>query len=84
MVVDRLEGMTRLAKETRTVLRATADWQLYKKRREMYGRVLDWHTLEGPFVVKRSGRYYCFFSGGNWQNGSYGVSYAVAAPPLGP
>ncbi len=84
LVVDRLEGMTRLVGETRTVLRATADWQLYKRQRKMYGRTLDWYTLEGPFVVKRFGRYYCFFSGGNWQNESYGVSYAVAPHPLGP
>ena len=83
LVVDRLSGMTELAGEVRTVLRATADWQLFLRQREMYGRVMDWHTLEGPFVVKRAGRYYCFFSGGNWQNESYGVSYAVAEHPLG-
>lgn len=84
LAVDRLLGMTGLAGEERTVLRAGADWQLYARRREMYGRVLDWHTLEGPFVVKRSGRYYLLYSGGNWQDESYGISYAVADHPLGP
>ena len=82
--VAKLEGMTRLAPEAHTVLRASQDWQLYARDRRMYGRVLDWYTLEGPFVVKRGGRYYCFYSGGAWTNLSYGVSYAVADHPLGP
>lgn len=84
LVVDRLRSMTRLEGAPRTVLRASADWQIYQRQRPMYGGVHDWHTLEGPFVVKRGGRYYCFFSGGNWQEASYGVSYAVADHPLGP
>jgi GH43 family beta-xylosidase len=50
----------------------------------MYGGVYDWHTLEGPCVVKRNGRYYCFYSGGNWAEPGYAVSYAVADAPLGP
>jgi hypothetical protein len=33
----------------------------------MYGRTWDWYTVEGPFVVKRQGRYYLFFSGGAWR-----------------
>lgn len=82
--VAKLEEMTRLSPNAQTVLRATQDWQLYAPQREMYGQVLDWYTLEGPFVVKRGGRYYCFYSGGAWTNRSYGVSYAVADHPLGP
>jgi GH43 family beta-xylosidase len=66
------------------VLRASADWQLYRRRREMYGAVYDWHTVEGPCVVKRDGRYWCFYSGGAWREPTYGVSYAVADSPLGP
>ena len=42
------------------------------------------YTVEGPFVRKRRGRYYCFFSGGAWRETSYGVTYAVAEHPLGP
>jgi hypothetical protein len=34
--------------------------------------------VEGPFVLKRKGRYYQMFSGGNWQNVTYGVSYATS------
>lgn len=82
--VDRLVGMTRLAGQPRTVLRASGDWQIFLRQRPMYGGVYDWHTLEGPFVVRRGGLYYCFYSGGNWQNLTYGVSYAVAEHPLGP
>ncbi len=82
--VAKLETMTRLSDESLTVLRASHDWQLYARSREMYGHTLDWHTLEGPFVVKRAGRYYCFYSGGAWTEPNYGVSYAVADHPLGP
>lgn len=84
LVVDRLPEMTRLAGSARTVLRASADWQLFERRREIYGGTYDWHTLEGPFVVRRGGRYICFYSGGRWENESYGVAYAVAEHPLGP
>ena len=84
IVVDRLIDMRRLAGDPVPVLRASADWQMYQARRRMYGGVYDWHTLEGPFVVKRDGRYWCLYSGGAWTNETYGVSYAVADTPLGP
>ena len=42
------------------------------------------NCLEGPFVVYRDGRYYCLYSGGNWQTEDYGVGFAVAEDPLGP
>src|SRR5204862_6333057 len=63
LAVRPMEGMTKLAGEERTVLRARHDWTLFKAHREMYGRVWDWHTLEGPFVIRRNGRYYCLYSG---------------------
>ncbi|WP_221089783.1 glycoside hydrolase family 43 protein [Deinococcus aquaedulcis] len=67
-----------------TVLRPSADWQLYSRQRPMYGQVYDWHTLEGPFVVFRFGQYHCFYSGGAWTSATYGVGHAVADHPLGP
>jgi GH43 family beta-xylosidase len=79
LTVAKLENMMRLSGESITVLRASQDWQLYARDREMYGR-----RLEGPFVVKRGGRYYCFYSGGAWPEPNYGVSFAVADHPLGP
>ena len=84
IVVDRLVGMTRLAGERRTVVRPHAEWQLYERQREWYGRVWDWYTVEGPFVRKHDGRYYCLYSGGAWKEPNYGVSYAVADHPMGP
>jgi beta-xylosidase len=84
LVVHELETMTRLAPRGATVLRAHHDWQLFAKNRSMYGRTLDWYTLEGPFVLRRGGRYYCFYSGGCWKNDTYGVDYGVAESVLGP
>ena len=36
-------------------------------RDAIYNTVFDWHTLEGPFVRKRAGHYWLFYSGGSWQ-----------------
>lgn len=84
LVVDRLVDMQHLQGEPVPVLSASADWQLFLRRRSMYGSVYDWYTLEGPFVVKRLGRYWCLYSGGAWTGPGYGVSYAVSDSPLGP
>lgn len=84
VVVDRLAGMTRLAGQERVVARARHDWQRFVADRVMYGGVYDWHTLEGPCVRKRNGRYYCMFSAGRWENETYGVDFAVADHVLGP
>ena len=84
LVVDRLERMDRAVGEPCVVVRARSDWQRFMADRPMYGGVHDWHTLEGPCVVKHDGRYYCFYSGGRWENESYGVDYAVADHVLGP
>ncbi len=84
VVVDRLATMTRLAGQAQVAVPATGDWQLFLAQRTMYGQVYDWHTVEGPFVREREGRYYCLYSGGNWEQLTYGVSYAVADHPLGP
>ncbi len=81
---DRMLDMTTLEGNPRTLLRASDDWQIFERGRERYGVVGDWHTLEGPFVRRRGDRYYLFYSGGNWQGETYGVSYAVADDPLGP
>ena len=35
-------------------------------------------------MVRRQGRYYCFFSGSAWFTEFYGVDYAVADRVLGP
>lgn len=83
LVVRELIEMTRLADDERIVARARCNWQRFSRNRPMYGRLFDWHTLEGPFVVKNRGQYYCFFSGGCWQTDTYGVDYVVADSVLG-
>ena len=86
LAVDRLVGMTRLAGECRTVLRARHAWTLYEADRRMpvYGETFDWHTIEGAYVRRHRGRYYCFYSGSNYQTARYGVDYAVADRVTGP
>jgi GH43 family beta-xylosidase len=74
---DQMLGLFTLAGEPRPVTRAAHDWQVYDPNRAEKGGV-RWHTIEGSFVLKHKGLYYQMFSGGNWQNVSYGVSYAIS------
>lgn len=75
-VVDRMLDFFRLEQRPHAVTRARYDWQVYDPARKEKGGV-RWHTVEGAFVLKRKGIYYEMFSGGNWQNITYGVSFAV-------
>ena len=83
LAVAPLEGMTQLGPIVE-VLKPYADWQIYERSREMHGAIYDWHTLEGPSVVRRRGRYWLTHSGGAWTGEGYAVSWAVAESPLGP
>jgi beta-xylosidase len=86
IVVDRLIDMTKLARDCKVVVRAKHDWTLYEANRRMdvYDNTFNWHTIEGPCVVKHKGKYYCFYSGSNWQSDHYGADYVVADKPMGP
>jgi beta-xylosidase len=84
LVARRMKSMTELEDEETIILRASADWQLFQANRLMYGKTWNWHTLEGPFVRKHDGRYYCFYSGGRWETETYGVDYGIAENILGP
>ncbi|AHG88022.1 glycoside hydrolase family 43 [Gemmatirosa kalamazoonensis] len=86
LAADRLVGMTKLAGECRTILRARYPWTLYEAHRRMnvYDATFDWHTIEAPYVRRHGGKYYLFYSGSNWQTPNYGVDYAVADHVLGP
>ena len=75
-VVDRMIDWKTLAGKPRPVSRAKYEWQVYDPARKEKGGV-RWHTVEGPAVLKHKGKYFEMFSGGNWQNMSYGVSFAV-------
>jgi GH43 family beta-xylosidase len=76
-VCDRMLDPLTLEGLPRPVTRPKFDWQVFDPHRVEKGGV-RWHTVEGPFVLKHKDRYYQMFSGGNWQNASYGVSFAVA------
>ncbi|MBV9240520.1 MAG: glycoside hydrolase family 43 protein, partial [Acidobacteria bacterium] len=76
-VIDKMQSWTKLEGKPRPVTRAKFDWQVYDPERKEKGGV-RWHTVEGPAVIERKGVYFEMFSGGNWQNSSYGVSFAVS------
>lgn len=84
-VVELNDDMISWKGEPRTVVRASADWQIFERNRTIYGQVVEaWHTVEGAFTVFHDGKYVCFYAGGNWTNATYGVSFALASSPLGP
>ncbi|RYG22026.1 glycoside hydrolase, partial [bacterium] len=81
LVVTPLDDPLQIAPEYHVVARANHDWQIYERDRSMphYGETLyQWHTLEGPFVVPHEGKLYVLYSGGNFQNDTYGVDYLIA------
>jgi len=84
LVATPMKTMTQLASSETVILRARSDWQRFENNRAMYDRIFDWHTLEGPCIHKHQGLYYCFYSGGRWENNTYGVDYGVADTILGP
>ncbi len=40
--------------------------------------------MEGPFMVKRRGKYYLMWSEGGWGDHTYGAAYGVGDSPFGP
>jgi beta-xylosidase len=84
-VVPLCDDMMTVTENPRVVTRACAAWQIYEENRDYKGRVWPaWHCVEGPHVIYRGGRYFCFYSGGAWYGPNYGVGFAVADHPLGP
>jgi len=83
IAVDRLPSPTAVAGTPVPVIEPFADWQLYERDRLIYGSRYNWHTLEGPSVVFRAGRYWMTYSGGSWEGAGYGVAWASAPHPLG-
>jgi len=84
IVVDRLVDMCTVAGTPEVVLRPHADWTLFQASRFWRGAVRDWYTIEGPFLHRRDGRYWLFFSGGAWKEPGYGLGSAVADRVTGP
>lgn len=84
LAVVRMATMITTEGPVTEVLAPNADWQIFQRQRRMYGKTLDWHTLEGPAVVRRHGRYWITYSGGAWTGPGYAVKWAVADAPTGP
>jgi len=82
-VRDRLLDPFTLEGNPLPVARPRHDWHVYHPNRPEKGGA-RWHTVEGPFVLRRKGVLYEMFSGGNWQNPTYGVSYATTRNFLDP
>jgi len=51
---------------------------------EFYKEITPENYVEGPFVLKRKGKYYLMWSEGGWMGPDYSVAYAIGVSPLGP
>lgn len=51
---------------------------------EIYKEVTPENYVEGPFMLKRDGKYYFMWSEGGWGGPDYCVAYAIADSPMGP
>ncbi len=59
---------------------------LQGERTQVLERDQDWeiYTIEGPAIIAHEGRYYLFYSAGEYWNETYGVGVAVADAVEGP
>ncbi|BAJ63176.1 glycoside hydrolase family 43 protein [Anaerolinea thermophila] len=44
----------------------------------------EWRWNEGPFMIKRNGKYYLMYSANFYASRDYAIGYAIANHPLGP
>jgi beta-xylosidase len=49
-----------------------------------YKEITPQNYVEGPFMLKRGGKYYFMWSEGGWTGPDYCVAYAIGDSPLGP
>lgn len=50
----------------------------------IYKEVTPKSYTEGPFMLKRNGKYYFMWSEGGWGDASYRVAYSISDSPIGP
>lgn len=50
----------------------------------LYKEITPENYVEGPFMLKRNGKYYFMWSEGGWGGPDYCVSYAISDSPFGP
>lgn len=51
---------------------------------ELYKEVTPENYVEGPFMLKKNGKYYFMWSEGGWGGPDYSVAYAISDTPFGP
>ncbi len=51
---------------------------------KFYREVTPENYVEGPFMLKRKGKYYFMWSEGGWGGPNYCVAYAISNSPFGP
>lgn len=51
---------------------------------DMYKEITPRRYVEGPFMLKRNGKYYFMWSEGGWTGPNYSVAYAISDSPFGP
>lgn len=51
---------------------------------EYFKEITPENYVEGPFMLKRKGKYYLMWSEGGWGGPDYSVAYAISDSPLGP
>ena len=51
---------------------------------DMYKEITPDQYVEGPFMLKKDGKYYFMWSEGVWTRDSYCVAYAISDNPFGP
>jgi len=50
----------------------------------VYKEITPKNYVEGPFMLKRNGKYYFMWSEGGWGGPDYSVAYAISDSPFGP
>lgn len=50
----------------------------------MYKEITPENYVEGPFMLKKDGKYYFMWSEGKWTKSDYCVAYAISDSPFGP
>lgn len=50
----------------------------------MFKEITPENYVEGPFMIKRNGKYYFMWSEGGWTGPNYSVAYAMSDSPFGP
>lgn len=51
---------------------------------ETFKEITPDNYVEGPFMLKRNGKYYFMWSEGSWTGPDYCVAYAISDSPIGP